>query len=129
LRDHEKEFAGRNARIAVIAFENNHLARIYAEETSLAWPLLLDETRETYRTYGMLSASFWDIWGPKTCWAYLKALMKGEKVRHSGGDVYQRGGEVLIGPDGIVALHHIGVGPADRPAVEKILERIPAVPR
>jgi len=115
-------------KIAVVTFENDFFARSYAEETSLAWPLLVDDTRETYRKYGMLSASFWDIWGPKTWWAYLKEFIKGEKLRKSEGDVFQRGGDVLIDPNGIVVLHHIGVGPADRPAVESILEMVDMSP-
>ena len=116
-------------KIAVVTFENDFFARSYAEETSLAWPLLFDDTREAYRNYGMLSASFWDIWGPKTWWAYLKEIVKGEKLRKSEGDIFQRGGDVLIDPDGIVVLHHIGVGPADRPAVETILEKVDMSPR
>ncbi len=31
---------------------------------------------------------------------------------------------MLIGPDGIVRLHHIGSGPADRPGVDVILQVI-----
>lgn len=111
-------------KIAVVTFEIDFLARAYVEETSLGWPLLVDDTRETYRNYGMHSASFWDVWGPGTWRAYLKEIGKGERVRKSEGDVYQRGGDVLIGPDGIVRLHHIGAGPADRPAVESILNKI-----
>jgi hypothetical protein len=129
LRDREEEFRGRKVRIVVVTFENDFLARGYVEDTSLTWPLLVDDTRETYRAYGMLSASFWNIWGPKTWWVYLKEILKGERLRKSEGDISQRGGDVLIDPNGIVSLHHIGVGPADRPAVESILKRIPSAER
>lgn len=129
MRETERKFVEGNVKIAVVTFENDFFARRYAVETSLAWPLLVDDTREAYREYGMLSASFWDVWGPKTWWAYLKEIVKGEKLRKSEGDVFQRGGDVLIDPDGIVVLHHIGVGPADRPAVETILERVDPSPR
>mgnify|MGYP001569964367 FL=1 len=108
----------------MVTFENDFLARSYVEETSLTWPLLVDDTRETYRSYGMLSASFWDIWGPKTWWVYLKEIMKGKKLKKSEGDISQRGGDVLIDPGGIVSLHHIGAGPADRPPVQALLGRI-----
>jgi hypothetical protein len=127
LRDREEEFRGRKVRIVVVTFENDFLARVYVEETGLSWPLLVDDTRETYRAYGMLSASFWDIWGPKTWWAYLKEILKGKKLRKSEGDISQRGGDVLIDPAGIVALHHVGAGPADRPPVERILQKIHSV--
>ena len=124
MRDHEEELRKQNVKIVVVTFETKLLSRIYIEETSLAWPLIIDETRELYRSYGMLSASFWDIWGPKTWLAYLKEIIKGHKIRKSEGDVMQRGGDVLIDPNGIVQMHHVGKGPADRPSVEMILQVI-----
>ena len=111
-------------KIAVVTFENEFFARSYVAETALTWPLLVDDTRETYRNYGMLYASFWDIWGPRTWWAYLKQIMKGERLGKSEGDIYQRGGDVLIDPNGIVSLHHVGAGPADRPAIGTILNKV-----
>lgn len=124
MRDREEEFRRRRARIVLVTFEDDVFARAYVEETSLSWPVLVDDSREVYRGYGMLSASFWDIWGPKSWWAYMKELMKGEKLRKPHGDVTQRGGDVLVDPAGIVALHHVGAGPADRPPVESILRRV-----
>ncbi len=72
----------------------------------------------------MLAASFWDVWGPRTWIAYFREMRKGSKPHKSDGDIYQRGGDVLIDPTGIVRLHHVGEGPADRPAVDKILELV-----
>jgi hypothetical protein len=125
LRDHDREFVRRGVRVAVVTFENDFFARAYAGETGLAWPILIDETRSVYAGYGMLQASFWDVWGPKTWWAYLREFARGGRLTKSGGDVCQRGGDVLIDPDGIVRLHHVGAGPADRPAVKTILAKIP----
>jgi alkyl hydroperoxide reductase subunit AhpC len=122
LRDREEEFSKLNVKIVVVTFEANFLSRNYVEETSLKWPLIIDENRELYRNYGMLSASFGDIWGPKTWLAYLKAIMNGHKLKKSEGDITQRGGNVLIDPNGIVRMHHAGEGPADRPSVEMILK-------
>ncbi len=127
MRDHEEEFSKRDVKIVVVTFETGFLARSYVEDTSLAWPLLVDDTRETYRNYGMLSASFWDVWGPKTWWALLKEIVKGKKLIKSEGDIYQRGGDVLIGPGGTVHLHQIGVGPGDRPTVEALLSKIDSI--
>ena len=124
MREHEAKLHQSNLKIVVVTFENDYFARSYVAETSLSWPLLVDDSRETYRNYGMLAASFWDVWGPGTWWAYVKGLLKGQKLRKSEGDVYQRGGDVLIDPSGIVRLHHVGVGPSDRPTVETIARRI-----
>jgi alkyl hydroperoxide reductase subunit AhpC len=122
LRDTEEELDRLNVKVVVVTFENDFLARCYIEDTALTWPVLIDTTREMYKSYGMLAASFWDIWGVKTWQVYFKELLKGNKPKKSDGDIYQRGGDVLIDPDGIVRLHHIGEGPADRPAVELILQ-------
>jgi len=121
LRDHETEFARRRIKVAIVTFESDYFARSYAAESGLDWPLLIDANRDLYRSYDMLSATFWDVWGPSTWWVYGKELLKGQKLHKAEGDVMQRGGDVLIDPDGIVRLHHIGEGPADRPAVETIL--------
>ena len=124
MREREDELAKHGVKVAVVTFENDFFARQYVAETGLTWPLLIDGHREAYRGYGMLTASFGDVWGVKTWWAYLKALLQGQTLRKSAGDVYQRGGDVLIDPAGIVRLHHVGDGPADRPAVEAILRRV-----
>lgn len=121
MREKEDDFARYNVAVAVVTFENDFFARQYVAETGLAWPLLIDDKRELYRGYGMLTASFWDVWGPKSWWVYLRALARGERPQPAHGDIYQRGGDVLIDPVGIVRLHHVGSGPADRPAVAAIL--------
>lgn len=108
----------------MITFEANFLSRIYVNEISLPWPLVVDENRALYRHYGMLSASLWNIWGPKTWFVYLKEIMKGQKLKKSEGDIMQRGGDVLIDPNGIVRMHHVGEGPADRPSFETIFKRV-----
>lgn len=124
LREHQEEFTTQNAKIVVVTFEAQTASRRYAEETHLAWPLLIDETREVYRRYGMLSASFWDVWGPRTWFVYFREMIKGQKLKKSDADVRQRGGDVLIDPNGVIRMHHVGEGPADRPDAEVILQTI-----
>jgi hypothetical protein len=121
LRERNEELQRHNLKVAVVTFENDYFARSYVAETGLDWPLLIDEQRLLYRGYDMLSASFWDVWGPRTWWVYGRELLKGQSLHKSEGDVMQRGGDVLIDPTGIVRLHHVGDGPADRPTVEGIL--------
>jgi hypothetical protein len=121
LREKEELLSEHNVQIAVVTFEAGYFAQQYVRETGITWPLLIDEKRELYTGYGMLNASFLDIWGPKTWWVYLKEILKGNMPKNSTGDISQRGGDVLIDPGGIVRLHHVGTGPADRPSVESIL--------
>lgn len=124
MRERKEEFNGRNATVAVVTFENDFFARQYVAETGLAWPLLIDGHRQLYHGYGMLAASFGDLWGPATWLAYLREILKGRRPKPTHGDIHQRGGDVLIDPTGIIRLHHVGRGPADRPPVETILGTI-----
>ena len=126
MRDKEDELDRLNLKVVVVTFEIDSLARGYVEDTALKWPFFIDTTRGLYKSYGMLTASYWDVWGVKTWLAYFRELLKGNKPVKSEGDVYQRGGDVLIDPEGIVRLHHIGQGPADRPSVEQILSIVSA---
>ena len=121
LQQQKEVFEQKNSQIVIVTFEANYFARAYAEETGYKWPILIDETRDAYRAYNMLSASFWDVWGPRTWWAYLKEFAQGRRLKKSENDVNQRGGDILIDPSGIVRLHHVGNGPADRPSVAAIL--------
>ncbi|MCJ7603671.1 MAG: SelL-related redox protein [Desulfobulbaceae bacterium] len=114
----------KNTKVVVVTFEAGFLARRYMEETGIEWPLLVDENRDIYRAYGMLDAGFWDVWGPSTWLAYLKEILRGRLPNKSSGDIRQRGGDVLIDAEGIVRLHHVGFGPADRPEVAAILQAI-----
>jgi hypothetical protein len=125
LRGREEELSRKGVKVAVVTFEAGPLARAYAEETGLPWPILVDGERALYHGYGMLHASRWDVWGPRTWKAYLRALLGGERLHPSSGDVYQRGGDVLVDPAGVVRLHHVGNDPADRPPVEAILALVP----
>ena len=51
---------------------------------------------------------------PAAAWtAYADHLaLSGQKLQQSDGDISQRGGDVLIDPDGVVRLVHVGDGPA-----------------
>jgi len=108
----------------VVTFEAGFLARAYVEETGLTWPVLVGESRELYRAYGMLAAGFWDIWGPATWIAYFREIVHGRRLKKSSGDIHQRGGDVLIDPQGIVRFHHVGSGPANRPPVDSLLRYV-----
>ena len=105
-------------QVIVITFETPGV------EAISHYPYYYDSDRQLYRYFGMLRAGFWDLWGPHTLLAYLHLLMQGRKILRSKSDIHQRGGNVLIDPQGRVRFHHIGRGPADRPDIENILSFI-----
>lgn len=129
MRERSRDLLSSNIKVVVISFEAGFLARQYLAETGLEWPLLVDEKRQLYRAYGMLDAGFLDIWGPATWLVYFREILRGRLPRKSSGDIRQRGGDVLINPEGIVRLHHVGSGPADRPEVDAILRAVSSLAR
>ncbi len=128
LRDHEEKLSQLNVKIVLVTFEGKDAARKYGDEMALSWPIIIDETRELYHGYGMYSASFWDIWGPRTWFGYFKEMLKGRKVEKTTADIRQRGGDILIDPNGTVQMHFVGEGPADRPDTALIFKIIAAWP-
>lgn len=124
MRQHEHEFPGLGLRVVVVPFEARERAEAYVRATGLAWPLLIDRERTLYRAYGMGRGRWSAIWGPATLWAYARLIVRGRRVRRPTDDVQQLGGDVLVDPTGRVALRRVGKGPADRPAVPAILDRI-----
>ncbi len=122
MQEQEQALEELGVKTAVVTFEAGFMAKAYVEDTGLKWPLLVDEDRTLYHGYGMLTAGIRELIGPATLWLYLKEALRGRLPKKSTGDVSQRGGDVLIDPDGTVRLHYIGRTPADRPEVESILK-------
>lgn len=124
MRRHEKEIEGLSLRILVVTFETRERGEAYVRETGLPWPLLIDRHRALYSAYGMGQGRWWSIWGPASWWAYIRLIGRGQRPRRPTGDIRQLGGDILVDPRGMVALHHVGKGPADRPAVSALFERV-----
>jgi hypothetical protein len=124
LRRHEDQVERLGLEIVVVTFEARERAEEYVRETGLRWPLLIDRRRVLYSAYGMGRGRWSAIWGPATWWAYIQLIGRGYRLRRPTGDIHQLGGDVLVDPAGQVALHHVGKGPADRPAVAALFERV-----
>ena len=92
----------------------------YLNQTRTPFLVLLDPTRGLYRAYDFDQAGFWDLWGWHTWRAYYRALRRGGRLWRPGGDISQRGGNVVIDPEGMIRMHRICDGPGDRPRISEI---------
>jgi hypothetical protein len=122
LRQHQNELERLALQVVVVTFEGRELARAYVRETGLPWPLLSDRRRALYSAYGMGRGRWLAVWGPASLWAYARLIARGHRPKRPTDDVRQLGGDILVDPEGTVALHHVGRGPADRPAVSALLD-------
>jgi hypothetical protein len=124
LRQHEQQLTDAGVQVCVVTFDAGPLAMAYVRETQLKWPLLVDHERTLYKAYGMQRGSWWNVAGPASIRVYLKLIGRGRRLKRPGSDVRQLGGDVLIDPDGIVRIHHVGSGPADRPDVSELMQSV-----
>ena len=113
-----------NLKSIAVTFEKNVNNLPITGLTPLDDDYYLDQEKKLYHYFGMFSASFLDIWGPKTWYAYARALLRGQRLQKSHGDIHQRGGDVLIDPEGIIRMHYVSSGPGDRPDIKPILDCI-----
>ena len=124
LRQHEDDLKELGIQVLVVTFEHQSNAEAYVRDSDLRWPLLIDESRSLYQTYEVERASLAKVLSPASWITYAKLLLCGRRLKRSTGDIQQLGGDVLIDPDGIVRVHFVGNGPADRPSVDSLLEAV-----
>ncbi len=120
LQQQKERVLRNNIAIVVVTFEHAENALNYQGEAHLEWPVVVDISKELYSYFGMAKAGFWDLWGYSTWKAYIREILKGNLPKSARDDIHQRGGDVLINPEGIVKLHYISKGPADRPDLEDV---------
>ncbi len=109
--------------VLLVSFEPLQRVRLYASDDGFGWPVLADESRTAYRSYGLSRASFVRTWlSPRTTLYYARALLRGTRPRRPVSDAQQLGGDFLIDPEGRIVLAFRSSEPADRPTVGTILE-------
>ena len=109
-------------RVCVVTFESEEAARGYAAATGILWPVLSDSDRNLYQAYGMGRLSWRQLMHPSALKLYLGEVLKGNVPGWPVADPQQGGGNVLIDPDGVVRLVHVGESGADRPTIQTLLD-------
>ena len=124
LHQRKHELVDRSVAIVIVTFEPPERAISYRQQMKLEWPVLCDEKRSLYAAYGMERGHWWNLYGPASWWVYMKLFAKGRRLVKTHGEFDQLGGDVLIDPSGTVRMHYVGSGPADRPAVDSIIDHV-----
>ena len=129
-----EEIRAMGADVAVVTFAKPGALDDFGEYLGLSFPLLSDQSRRAYRTYGLEEGSFLQIWHPKVVLAYVKYALQGKKIRppRRGDDLDQLGGDFVIDAKGHLTYVHRSLRPDDRPQAEELvraLRRAAAPPR
>ena len=122
MRQRQAELDRHGAVVLVIGFEAARRVGGFCRRHHLPFRCLVDERRTVYRTYGLSRASWLRTLTPRSLAPYIRLMFSGRAVRRaSEQDVRQRGGDFVIGRDGLIRLAYASDDPADRPSVDAIL--------
>jgi peroxiredoxin len=128
LCQRQEEFEQLNTRVVIISFGTLPALQAWMKETCITFDVLLDPDRAVYRAYE-LEESRWRSWSPKTLLTYARLLLSGRKWLPKEGDTSQMGGDFIIEPQGNIKLAYRSKEPADRPAVNHLLEILKQIER
>lgn len=92
----------------------------------MAFPVLLDQDRITYRAFGLGRGSFRRVWGWKAARRYLDILRaEGTAgLKRPTEDTLQLGGDFVVDPEGNLSYGFWGDGPDDRPSTEDLIAAV-----
>jgi len=122
VRDRLAEFG--DAAVVVVAFSAPEFVASYQRDRLAPMTVLIDETRATYRAYGLGRGSVWTVWGPKIWWAYAKLIAHGRLFQRPTEDTLQLGGDFVVGRDGSIVYAFRSSDPDDRPTVDDLLAAV-----
>ncbi len=108
----------------MISFAQRRALKHYARDLRIPFPLLSDPERAAYIAYGLRMGGLWSIFGPKTIWEYVKLIAHGRLFRGIQADPFQLGGDFVIDGRGIVSFAYRSEDPADRPAMDRLLQAV-----
>ena len=126
MREHEQAFRERGANLAAIGLGDANYARLFREETGIAFPLLIDEERLAYRAAGLRNANLLHMLRSENKTARDRARSGGHRQHKLGENPFQLGGSFVFGPGDVDRYAHISRTFGDNATVEDMLAALPA---
>jgi hypothetical protein len=121
LREHEQAFRKRAANLAAIGLGDANYARLFREETGIAFPLLIDAERQAYRAAGLRNANLLHMLRSENKTARDRARAGGHRQHKLGQNPFQLGGSFVFGPGNVDRYAHIGRTFGDNALVADLL--------
>jgi len=125
LRDHEQSFRSKGAVLAAVGLGDRNYARMFREETGIAFPLLIDETRQAYRVADLKSANLLHLIRSENAAARKRARAGGHYQHKLGQNPFQLGGSFVFGPGNVDLFVHMSQTFGDNATVTALLEALP----
>ena len=125
MREHEQAFRNKGAALAAVGLGDRNYARMFREETGIAFPLLIDEKRDAYRVADLKSANILHLLRSENAVARKRARAAGHHQHKLGQNPFQLGGSFVFGPGNVDQFAHISQTFGDNATVTALLEAIP----
>jgi hypothetical protein len=113
-----------DAVVALVTFTRQRNLRGYRGRFGLPFAVLTDETRATYRAYGLGRGRWWRVWGPATLRAYGRLIRAGARAERQKDETVELGGDFVIGRQGALLYASRSTGPDDRPPVDDLVAAV-----
>ena len=121
MREHQAEFEERGAGLAAIGLGDAFYAKVFREETGIAFPLLIDADREAYRAAGLRSGNVLHLFRGDNATARSRARKAGFRQHRTGAHAFQLGGSFVFGPGNVDRYAHVSQTFGDNAPVADLL--------
>jgi len=125
LREHEQAFKDRGAGLAAVGLGDHTYARLFREETGIAFPLLIDEQRLAYRAAGLRQANLLHLLRADNKTARERARLAGYRQHRTGRNPFQLGGSFIFGPGNVDRFAHLSRTFGDNASPATLLAALP----
>ena len=125
MREHETEFRAKGATLAAIGLGDRNYARMFREDTGIAFPLLVDEQRLAYRVARLQNGNLLHLFRSDNASARRRAKAGGHRQHKLGANPFQLGASFIFGPGNIDIYAHPSKTFGDNASAEEILRSIP----
>lgn len=125
----QKEIEAVGAEVLLIAYDQpSLLSAKMLVYLAVPYLLLLDPTKAAYSRWGMGRTNLWrSMLSPALTWRYIKLLAKGERFLGLAPDMYQLGGDFVIGRKGEIAFAYRMTTNGNRASIERLLAELQRV--
>jgi hypothetical protein len=121
LREHEAEFRTAGAGLAAVGLGDSNYARLFREETGIAFPLLIDENRSAYKVAGLKSGNVFHLFRRDNAGARGRAQAAGHRQHRAGANPFQLGGAFVFAPGNRDLYSHLSATFGDNAPIEALL--------
>ena len=120
MSQHRASFESLGASLVAIGNGSVPMARDFAEQFEVDFPVYTDPSRKAYVLAGFKRSVL--FFGPRTFKHSRRASKAGFKQGAMAGDAWQQGGEVVVAPGNEVLYSRASSGPGDHAPIEELLE-------